>query len=243
MGKTVKNAVFILMLLTLGISTAFLSYLHFFAPDDGDVSGEWTASLDMTEQAAATALVWLGDIEAVSVSLEDMETYMQDLTVEVRLTLEQTERSEGTFRCGVLTESYDACNQAAYEALATVFRQLLTERLHMAGYTGNTDEDTLEELVTDTFGMSTVSYLMSCGPTLLPPLEELQAAYDGGGTYETAENILTRRFDTGQSAVKTEVYLRKDSYLVLTGEVNAAIPGSDLDYSPVIYRLIQVSEP
>ncbi len=116
---------------------------------------------------------------------------MQDLTIQVNLTLEQTVRSEGTFQCYVLPESYDACNQAAYEAFAMAFQELLTERLRMAGYTGGTDREALEALVTETFGMSTVSYLMSNGPALLPALEDLQVQYDGRGTYETAEGILT----------------------------------------------------
>mgnify|MGYP006922429502 CR=1 FL=1 len=45
--------------------------------------------LDMTEQAAMTALAWLQDIEAVPVSLEDMGAYMQNLTVQVRLNMKQ----------------------------------------------------------------------------------------------------------------------------------------------------------
>lgn len=97
MKKTIKNVIFTLLLLTLSASTALLAYLHFFASDDDELSGEWTAELDMTQQAAITALDWLQDIEAVSISLEDMESYMQNLTIQISLTLEQTDSSEGTF--------------------------------------------------------------------------------------------------------------------------------------------------
>lgn len=93
MKRTVKNIVLILLMLTLGVSTALLAYLHFSEPDDRNLSGEWTAELDMTEQAAVTALGWLQEIEAVSISLEDMEAYMQNLTVQVNLTMEQTDRT------------------------------------------------------------------------------------------------------------------------------------------------------
>ena len=55
-------------------------------------------------------------------------------------------------------------------------------------------------MVNETFGMSAAAYLMNCGPSLLPSLEELQAAYDGSGTYEAAEGILVRKFDTGGAA-------------------------------------------
>ena len=158
MRKTIKSAVFTLLFLTLCASTALLTYLHFFASDDKELSGEWTANIDMTKQAAVTALSWLQDIEAVSVSLEDMESYMQGLTIQVNLTMEQTGRSAGIFQCNVSQESYDACRQAAYEAFAAEFQELLAERLRMAGYTGSTDEEAVEELVIETFGMSTVSY-------------------------------------------------------------------------------------
>ena len=52
----------------------------------------------MTQQAAVTALDWLQEIEGVSVSLEEMESSMQGLTIEVILTMEQTERMAGTFQ-------------------------------------------------------------------------------------------------------------------------------------------------
>ena len=243
MRKTIKNAVVTLLFLTLIASTTLLTYLHFFASGDKELSGEWTANLDMTERAAVTAFSWLQDIEAVSVSLEDMESYMQELTIQVNLTFEQTAHSEGTFHCNILPESYDACHQAAYEAFAMAFQDLLAERLRMAGYTGSTDKEAMEGLVTETFGMSTVSYLMAYGPELLPSLEDLQAQYDGSGTYEAAEDILTRQFDVGGAAVtKVEYYIRKDSNLILSQEIGAVPAGLFSDDHPVIYTLKQYPE-
>lgn len=219
--KTIKYVVFTLLIITLGISTALLAYLHFFASGNEDLSGEWTANLDMTQQAAVEAYSWLQDIEAVSVSIEDMESYMQDLTIQVNLTLEQTARSEGTFYCSVSPESYEACNQAAYEAFASAFKELLAERLHMAGYIDNADSEDIEALVTETFGMSTVSYLMSYGPALLPSLEDLQTQYNGSGTYEVTEGIMTRQFDAGQPAdTKSEYYFSNDYNLILSEETS-----------------------
>ena len=242
MGKIIKKAFVIFLLLTLSASTALLAYLHFFVPEEGDLSGEWTASLDMTQQAAVSALGWLQDIEAVSVSLEDMEPYMQELTVQVDMSLEQTGPSQGTFRCHVVQESYDACRQAAYEAFAMAFLDLLADRLHMAGYTGSTDREAVEDLVTETFGMSTVSYLMACGPALLPSLEDLQAQFDGSGAYEAAGDVLTRRVDTGGAVVtEEEYYIRKDSTLILSGKIGVDCSGLFSDYYPVIYILKQSS--
>lgn len=221
MRKYLKNIILTILFLCLITSTALLTYLQFFASNDKDLSGNWTAKLDMTKQSAVTALDWLQDIEAVSISLEDMQNYMQGLTIEVNLTFEQTANSEGTFQCNILPESYDACNQAAYEAFAAAFQDILIERLRMAGYTGSTDEESIEALVTETFGMPTVSYLMSCGPKLLPSLEDLQTQYNGSGTYQTEENILTRQFDDGwQVTTKTECYIRKDASLILYEETD-----------------------
>lgn len=222
--KKIKYVIFTLLLITLSISTALLIYLHFFASDYDDLTGEWTANLDMTQQAAVAAYSWLQDIEAVSVSIEDMESYMQDLTIQVDLTLEQTDRSEGTFRCNVSKESYEACKQAAYEAFASAFRELLAERLHMAGYIDDADREDIEALVTETFGMSTVSYLMSYGPALLPSLDDLQTQYDGSGAYEVTEGILIREFDAGQSAdTKSEYYFSNDYSLILSEETSLTL--------------------
>lgn len=243
MGKTVKNILLTLLILSLSISTALLAYLHFFASEDTKLEGEWTAELDMAQQAAVTALGWLQDIEGVSVSLEDIEPYMQDLTVQTHLAFEQTARSrgatQGTFRCGIVPESYDACRQAAYEAFALAFQKLLAERLHMAGYTGGTDGENIEGLVKESFGMSTVDYLMSYGPALLPALEELQVQYEGSGVYEAAEGILTRHFGSGEAggAAVRERYIRKELHLILTDEADESFPGPLADFYPIIYTL------
>ena len=216
MGKVIKNTILLLLILSLSISTASLAYLHFFKSDGGSLSGEWTAELDLTEQAAVTAYIWLQDIDAVPVSLKDVETCMQKLTIQVSLNLEATTEFEGAFLCSIQPESYNVCEQAAYEAFAEIFRGLLAERLRMAGYTGGTDKEDIEDLVIETFGMSTVSYLMACGPALLPSLEDLQAQYDGSGTYEAAEGILTWQYDSGTT--KTNNYVRENSVLVLSEE-------------------------
>ena len=107
MRKTVKNVICILLILSLALSTALLAYLHFFAPGSRDLTGEWTGQLDMTKQAAARAYGWLQDIDAVSITLEEMEERMRDLTIQVSLTIEETARSRGNFRCSVSPESYE----------------------------------------------------------------------------------------------------------------------------------------
>ena len=237
MGKIMKNVIYTFLLLLLGLSTALLAYLHFFAPGDRELSGEWTTQLAMTQQAAVTALDWLQEIEGVSVSLEEMESSMQGLTIEVSLTMEQTERMAGTFQCGIRADSYEACRQAAYEAFAESFRTLLGERLRMAGYAGSTDQEAVEALVAGEFGVSTVSYLMEYGPVLLPSLEELQGQYEGSGTYEVEAGVLRRRFEDGSTVItKEEYYIRKDDALILTGEADSEDGKSFSGRYPVVYR-------
>lgn len=237
MKKIMNSIVYVILLPALIISTALLTYLHFFASNDNNLSGEWIATINMTEQVSFTALDWLQDIEAVSVSIQDMESHMQDLTIELHMTFEQTARSEGTFQCNILPESYEACKQTAYEEFASIFRELLAKRLDMSGYAGNTDDENVEALVTETFGMSTVSYLMSYAPDLLPSLEDLQAQFDGSGTYQTAQNILTRQFENG--TVTTEYYIRKDFSLILSEAADSVSLGYFSDHYPIQYTLRQ----
>lgn len=244
MGKILKYVLYMLLFLSLSILTAFLIYVHFFRSDDRNLSGEWTAQLDMTKQAAVTAFIWLQDIEGVSVSLEELESDMQDLTITVNMTMEQTGQSEGSFSCAVQPESYAVCEQAAYEAFAAVFRKLSAERLRMAGYADSADEESVEILINESFGMSAVSYLKTCAPALLPSLEELQAGYDGSGTYEAADGVLVRRYDRdGTTVTRSKRYIRKDSSLVLFEEAGVDISdvtdvsGTVSDYYPVEYTL------
>lgn len=240
MKKLFKNIILIILFTVLVPSTALSVYLCLSIARDQNLSGEWTAQLDMSGHAAATALDWLQDMEAVSVSLQDLETRMQGLTVGLHLTMEQTVRSEGTFVSNILPESYAACSQTAYETFAAAFRELVAERLRMAGYEGGTDEESVEALIIETFGMPTTAYLLSCEPNLLPPLEDLQAQYDGSGTYKTMEGTLIRQFDSGSLIrTRTEPYIRKDTTLILTEETDSAILGYYADHYPVIYTLQQ----
>lgn len=142
MRKILNFMVLAVLLPALLTATVLLTYLHFFAPGDKNLSGKWTASLDMTDQAAVTAIGWLQDIEGIdiegiSASMQEMENTVQDFTVEVTITFEETARSEGTFEACVIPESYEACKQAAYEAFAAMFREAVSKRLHMAGYDGS----------------------------------------------------------------------------------------------------------
>lgn len=227
MKKIGKIVIFAVLFPALIISTVILAYLYFFASGDRNLSGRWIAKLDVTDQAAVTALDWLQDIEAVSISIEELKSYMQGLTIDVNLTLEQATHAQGTFQCSVLQESYDTCNQAAYEAFAAAFRELLTQRLYMAGYAMS--EEAVEALVAEAFGMSTVSYLKICGPELLPSLEALQTQYEGSGTYQTANGILIRQFDDAERSTREENYIRKGSILILSEDF--------LEEHSVIYTL------
>ena len=71
---------------------------------------------------------------------------------------------------------------------------------------------------------------MTSGPALLPSLEELQAGYDGSGTYEVSEGVLLRQFDVGGTVVtKAERYIREEDCLILGRgfwRVRGAVPGS-----------------
>ena len=93
-------------------------------------------------------------------------------------------------------------------------------------------------MITETFGMSTVSYLMTSGPALLPSLEELQAGYDGSGTYEVSEGVLLRQFDVGGTVVtKAERYIREEDCLILTGEAGDEVFGESAGQYPAAYFL------
>lgn len=238
--KKAMPIMWLILILVFGVFVAFFAGFSASELVGRRLSGEWTAEIDRKEQAAAAALSWLQDVEAVSLSLEDIEKAMPDLKVQVSLAFEWDLQTGGHFRSSVWPESYTACRQAAYEAYAGIFQTLLAERLRMAGYEGATDEAAVEALAVQTFGMSTVDYLMSYATPLMPSLEELQAEYEGSGSYEVSGDVLSLQFDAEEGTVtKTERYIRKGSTLILLGEAGGA--GSSFpqgDY-PVIYTLEQ----
>ncbi len=102
MRKILNFMVLAVLLPALLTATVLLTYLHFFAPGTR-ISGKWTASLDMTDQAAVTAIGWLQDIEGIdiegiSASMQEMENTVQDFTVEVTITLRRPPGRRGLLR-------------------------------------------------------------------------------------------------------------------------------------------------
>ena len=64
--RKILNFMVLAVLLPALLTATVLTYLHFFAPGTR-ISGKWTASLDMTDQAAVTAIGWLQDIEGIDI--------------------------------------------------------------------------------------------------------------------------------------------------------------------------------
>ena len=58
MRRFMKKTIIALLVLSLGIVAVLMAYRICGAAGDRDLSGEWTAQLDMSGQAAAMAYGW-----------------------------------------------------------------------------------------------------------------------------------------------------------------------------------------
>lgn len=177
-GRGYKLVVLLLLLvvfLLAAISCALA--LRVYKGPNTSPAGRWRLYVDLTETARARANGWLQRAELG----ERVDTADRLPPIRVGVLLELT--PDGGWRREVEESSLEAAEKEAENALAAALRELLLLRFADAGRAAGTPEDA-ETRFQKAIGMSSLQYLESYGPRLLPTLDQLRESYEGSGSYE-----------------------------------------------------------
>lgn len=174
------KAVVILLLVVIFLLAGLSCWmaLRLFRTEETSPAGVWRTELDLTETARTAANAWLREAELGEQI--DAGDALPPIRVAVFLTLSE----DGSWTRRVDGESYRQAQDAASAALASSLRALLGLRIVDAGRAEESDEQ-LDARIYDAIGMTSAEYVAAYAPALLPELEELQAAHDGGGSWKT----------------------------------------------------------
>lgn len=206
-GRGAKNGhrgivLFLLVIVVLLAALSCVLTLRLWRRSDPSLAGSWQMQLNLRDTARERANAWLR--AAALGELVDAGDYLPPLTVKVRLTL----NADGSWTRRVDAGSLEKAQGEAEKALAEALNALLRLRVEDAGRPVGTEKET-RALLENALGMPVEAYLRSYGPTLLPALDELQARFDGGGSYAVEGNHL-------RLGERRPRYLVDESLLLLT---------------------------
>ncbi len=178
-----RTLILLLSVILLLAAVSCVLGVRLYSREQASPVGNWQMRLDMTELVRMQADAWLHEAELGS--QVDVGNRLPQIQIAVSLKLDP----DGNWSRQVDAGSYEAAQKSARQALASSLRELVILRAAAAGRSVRNPKQA-EALIADVIGMSGEQYLADYGPKLLPALEELQARYDGSGTWQiTGQNL------------------------------------------------------
>jgi len=132
--------------------------------------------ISLSEEVSAKAYVWLNQIDDMNISYEDLRQAIGDINLTVELT---PSGKKGIKNQQIVDGAYEQCLEKAYSGLANAYWQVVASRLTESGYDKPINQNTVEKLMKDTYGLSIVDYLKACEDlSLLPSKEDAMTKYN-----------------------------------------------------------------
>ena len=157
----------------------------------GQIEGSWTREVDVTDQVACETAIWLSDVGGMDTSQEWIHEKLGSLTYTSVLTFEKTGLGKGEFSEVVDKESYEACKDDTYRAVARCLEDIIARRLDMAGYGEELSEEDAKKVVSEVLGVSTEQYLKEKGVDMLPAIEVEEGINNRSGAYSLSGSSIT----------------------------------------------------
>lgn len=132
--------------------------------------------VSMTEEASARAFVWLSNIEDTELTYEEVKECMGDFNLEI---VKTPADKKGVYTMSLADNAYGYCLSQAKTGLERAYRLSVCKRITSTGYEGTVNDELVESLMQETFGMSVSDYISQCEIVLLPSEEELISKYSG----------------------------------------------------------------
>ena len=145
--------------------------------------GQYTRTVDFTQEAVTAATLWLSDVEGAEIGSEYIMAKSEGISANVILEFDGI-MGKGSFKEELSREAYDSCVSQAYNMTAVCLRDLIFERLIAVGYSETMSEDEVDALIKEALGMTLDNYIRNSGVVLMPAYEEIEADYNRSGDYK-----------------------------------------------------------
>lgn len=125
--------------------------------------------ISLTEEITAKGYVWLSQIDGMDLSYEEVRDIMGAICVTVEL---KPSENKGMKLQEITEGSYAKCYEAAYDGMLEAYNRVVCKRLKDSKFEGEASADTVDSLMKEVYGLSTIDYLKQCEDLQLIPSEE-----------------------------------------------------------------------
>jgi len=126
--------------------------------------------IPMTEEASARAFVWLKRIDDIDLSYEEVKECMGSFNLEV---IRKPTEVKGEYTYELVDGAYGYCESQAKIGLEKAYYLAIKKRITNSGYEGEVNNELVDRIMDETFGMSVSEYLNKHDIKLLPEINEI----------------------------------------------------------------------
>lgn len=157
-----------------------LTNTRILSGDKKKISGEWTYNVDITDEAATAVAMWLSSIQGSGLTANDVYDELGTQSIKVTCIFDSNTYS---YSQTISDDDYDRCVENVYEATANILERLTMERIEYADIDLESTGISLSELIVETLGYDTITFLHNQAPELIPDKAVFEEKYCDSGRF------------------------------------------------------------
>ena len=134
----------------------------------------------MAEEASANALIWLNQITDNELDFATVAECMGDMSI----TVERIPGKKGAYTQTLLEDTYEPCIAQANEGFKKAYIKAIENKILEHNPDAKIEEDTVDNLMNEVYGVSLDEYLSSVDCEIIPSLEDIKDRYNQEVTNE-----------------------------------------------------------
>lgn len=143
--------------------------------------GKWNAEIALDDEIKYAVDMWMHeekDEEEILAVYETMDSPRLEPII-ISLTMDK----DGNFACELNDDSFEQCENGAYEYAVDTLTEIIARKLIASGYNGTDVKLDAREVIEESVEGDLEQYLRGVMPGLLPKKETIKELYTGAGSY------------------------------------------------------------
>lgn len=128
----------------------------------------------MSEEASANTLIWLNHITDNELDFATVLECMGDMSV----TVERIPGKKGAYTQTLVEDTYDTCLAQASDGFKKAYIKAIENRILEQNPDAELEEDTVDSLMSDVYGVSVDEYLSSVECEIIPDIDAVKERYN-----------------------------------------------------------------
>lgn len=161
--------------------------------------GDYVRRIDLTDQIAANAAVWLKDVEGADIDTDWVLDKTEGIYAKAVLNFDPDGLTKGSYTETLTEDSYKECDDEAYRVTGECLRELIITRLTAIGYADSMSTEEADALITEALGMPLDQYIREAGVEIMPAYNDLAEGINRSGDYRIRRKSIEWMRDGAES--------------------------------------------